>query len=384
MKRDGVRKRWAGSLCARIVGAAAPLGLLGGFPKRVIRPLGRDLLGHVLSLLGFGRRSRGVTDTAPRSGRRLAWRSARTALRVSQRADGLLRLQQHVKRDMFHLSAGAARTGSRTGVSIVPGRRSEVGGWVGVGVWGGASHLSQDFLLLLVDAVHVAVRVARALPVILLRVGVLLTRALHRVRPAHSHRSRRPKACWFWTLTSRVENTGNQPGTGGGWGGGRGAPKSHPQQQCRTGGRRSCGESLRRRRAQMRAPRRPTTTSVARARPGATRQEGTASERRSTSSLRAWICFLRASRRRERRGPSASERMLFWRTSPWRWTRSRGSRKKRRRRGPRGLGPSTSPRTSAGWDRRTCWSKGKRRIKPARAASTRFTCTEWTCSARRT
>lgn len=141
--------------------------------------------------------------------------------------------------------------------------------------------------------------------------------------------------------------------------GGRGAPKSHPQQRrCRTGGRRSCGESLRRRRAQMRAPRRPTTTSVARARPGATRQEGTASERRSTSSLRAWICFLRASRRRERRGPSASERMLFFRTSPWRWTRSRGSRKKRRRRGPRGLGPSTSPRTSAGWDRRTCWSKG--------------------------
>ena len=358
MKRDGVRKRWAGSLCARIVGAAAPLGLLGGFPKRVIRPLGRDLLGHVLSLLDFGRRSRGVTDTAPRSGRRLAWRSASTALRVSQRADGLLRLQQHVKRDVFHLSAGAAQTtGSRTGVSIVP-RPAFRGGWVGgCGcVWGGASHLSQDFLLLLVDAVHVAVRVARALPVILLRVGVLLTRALHRVRPPHSHRSRRPKACWFWKcLTSRVENTGNQPGGGGG---GRGAPKSHPQQQCQTGGRRSCGESLRRRRAQMRAPRRPTTTSVARARPGATRQEGTASERRSTSSLRAWICFLRASRRRERRGPSASERMLFFRTSPWRWTRSRGSRKKRRRRGPRGLGPSTSPRTSAGWDRRTCWSKG--------------------------
>ena len=363
MKRDGVRKRWAGSLCARIVGAAAPLGLLGGFPKRVIRPLGRDLLGHVLSLLGFGRRSRGVTDTAPRSGRRLAWRSAGTALRVSQRADALLRLQQHVKRDVFHLSGEAAQTGSRTGVSIVPGRRSEVG----VGVGGGGisvvkKRAEEGGLLSPLSRFPPPSRRRRP------RRCPSSSSSPRHTPPSRSTPHSCPPSCPSCPLPSLSTpqsllvldiNVSCRKHWEPGPRGGRGAPKSHPQQRrCRTGGRRSCGESLRRRRAQMRAPRRPTTTSVARARPGATRQEGTASERRSTSSVRAWICFLRASRRRERRGPSAAERMLFFRTSPWRWTRSRGSRKKRRRRGPRGLGPSTSPRTSAGWDRRTCWSKG--------------------------
>ena len=57
--------------------------------------------------------------------------------------------------------------------------------------------------------------------------------------------------------------------------------------------------------------------------------------------------FSTSEQEKRERGPSASERMLFFRTSPWRWTRSRGSRKKKKARAAR-FGTEYKPKDLSG------------------------------------